>query len=490
MALPAALVPRIAEALEKARRPSVIWLPFQECTGCTESITRAHGATLESLIFDAISLDYQHTLQAAAGDAAEQAREQAMKDNWGKYLLIVDGSIPTGNRRLRHHRRRQQPRRCCTRPPKGAAAIVALGTCAAFGGIPMAEAEPDRRGAGVATIVKDKPIINVSGLPADPGRDHRRADAVPDVRQDPRTRRARPPEGLLRPDDPRPLLSPPVLRAWRVRRDLRRRGRAQGLVPVQARLQGADDLQRLRHRQVERRHELPDRGRPRLHRLLRTATSGTRAASTSRCPTGNWGTAKTVGTAVGVGVALGVASAALSARKRQKDMREEGMTDMTLLEFARGPALHVGDRHLRRRRAVAPRRRTAAAHEEGPLRAAQHRDVEGAAPDRAALLAAAANSSRARRSARSWATRSTSASWSRCCSLVPHVLFFDDVFEGLLGLDFSDVFGFTLADAADRRRHVAERRFARRARRRADPPAHEPGQAADLELRRLLQLVA
>ncbi len=53
MGLSPALAPRVAAALEQARRPSVIWLPFQECTGCTESITRAHGATLESLIFQA-----------------------------------------------------------------------------------------------------------------------------------------------------------------------------------------------------------------------------------------------------------------------------------------------------------------------------------------------------------------------------------------------------------------------------------------------------
>ena len=60
MALPPMMIPQIARALETARRPSVIWLPFQECTGCTESITRAHGSTIEQLIFEAISLDYQH----------------------------------------------------------------------------------------------------------------------------------------------------------------------------------------------------------------------------------------------------------------------------------------------------------------------------------------------------------------------------------------------------------------------------------------------
>jgi len=144
----------------------VIWLPFQECTGCTESITRAHGATLESLIFDAISLDYQHTLQAAAGDAAERAREQAMQDNHGRYLLIVDGSIPTGNAgysTIAGHDNLTMLKEAA----EGAAAIVALGSCAAFGGIPGAA--PNPTGAvPVGEIVKDKPIINVPGCPPIP----------------------------------------------------------------------------------------------------------------------------------------------------------------------------------------------------------------------------------------------------------------------------------------------------------------------------------
>jgi hydrogenase small subunit len=166
MGLPAAMTPRIAAALERARRPSVIWLPFQECTGCTESITRAHGATLESLIFEAISLDYQHTLQAAAGDAAERAREQAMKENHGRYLLIVDGSIPTGNpgfSTIAGHDNLTMLKEAA----EGAAAIVALGTCAAYGGIPGAA--PNPTGAvPVGEIVKDKPIINVPGCPPIP----------------------------------------------------------------------------------------------------------------------------------------------------------------------------------------------------------------------------------------------------------------------------------------------------------------------------------
>jgi hydrogenase small subunit len=50
---------------------------------------------------------------------------------------------------------------------KGAAAIVAMGTCASFGGLPYAF--PNPTGAvPVSDIIKDKPIINVPGCPPIP----------------------------------------------------------------------------------------------------------------------------------------------------------------------------------------------------------------------------------------------------------------------------------------------------------------------------------
>jgi len=157
----------IAEALGNARRPSVIWLSFQECTGCTESLTRSHTPTIENLILSAISLDYHHTLQAASGSAAEAAREQAMRDNDGKFLLIVDGSIPilaggaystiAGITNLQ----------MLQETASHAAAIVAVGTCAAFGGIPFAN--PNPTGAKPVTgIINNKPIVNVPGCPPIP----------------------------------------------------------------------------------------------------------------------------------------------------------------------------------------------------------------------------------------------------------------------------------------------------------------------------------
>jgi hydrogenase small subunit len=40
---------RIAEAATAPGRPPVIWLSAQECTGCTESLLRAHHPTVETL---------------------------------------------------------------------------------------------------------------------------------------------------------------------------------------------------------------------------------------------------------------------------------------------------------------------------------------------------------------------------------------------------------------------------------------------------------
>jgi hydrogenase small subunit len=166
LALPPGMVPAIAAALEKARRPSVIWLSFQECTGCTESLTRSDAASVEDLIFNTISLDYHHTLQAASGTGAEDARESAMKENWGKYVLVVDGSIPTANpgySTIAGISNVDMLREAAA----GAAAIVAIGSCASFGGIP--HASPNPTGAvSVADLIKDKPIINVSGCPPIP----------------------------------------------------------------------------------------------------------------------------------------------------------------------------------------------------------------------------------------------------------------------------------------------------------------------------------
>jgi hydrogenase small subunit len=164
MALPPTAATAIAQGIANARRQSVIWLSFQECTGCTESITRAHSPSIEDLIFDFISLDYHHTLQNASGHAAEEARLQAMHDNAGEYIVVVDGSVPLKDDGIYSTIAGITNLQMLEETVKDAYAVIAVGSCATFGGIPGAN--PNPTGAvPITDIVKDKPVINISGCP-------------------------------------------------------------------------------------------------------------------------------------------------------------------------------------------------------------------------------------------------------------------------------------------------------------------------------------
>ncbi len=63
----------VAAELEKVRRPSVVWLQFQDCTGCTETLLRTSRPSVDDLIFNIISLDYHETLMPGSGKQAEKA---------------------------------------------------------------------------------------------------------------------------------------------------------------------------------------------------------------------------------------------------------------------------------------------------------------------------------------------------------------------------------------------------------------------------------
>ena len=167
MALPPAASVAMADALAKSHRQSVIWLSFQECTGCTESLTRSFSPNIEDIIFNLISLDYHETLQAASGEAAEAARLSAMQANKGKYVVVVDGSVSTLDGGIYSTNAGKTNLQVLKDTAENALAIISVGTCAAFGGIP--HARPNPTGAvAVSEIITNKPIINISGCPPIP----------------------------------------------------------------------------------------------------------------------------------------------------------------------------------------------------------------------------------------------------------------------------------------------------------------------------------
>ena len=156
----------VAKALIAAPRPSVIWLHFQECTGCSESLLRAEHPTLDKLILDVISLDYHETLMAAAGHQAEEARHAAMAANKGKYILVVEGAIPSGERgafcKIGGKTAIELIKECAA----DAAAVIAIGSCASWGGMPSTK--PNPTGASSVAEILGEPVLNIPGCPPNP----------------------------------------------------------------------------------------------------------------------------------------------------------------------------------------------------------------------------------------------------------------------------------------------------------------------------------
>src|SRR3990172_8011059 len=83
------MAPKVAAALAAVKRPTVVWLSLQECTGGVESVLRTAEPTIGDLVLDVVSLDYQHNIMAAAGHHAEAALQDTIAKNRGEYLLVV-----------------------------------------------------------------------------------------------------------------------------------------------------------------------------------------------------------------------------------------------------------------------------------------------------------------------------------------------------------------------------------------------------------------
>jgi len=162
------VVPRMAEALSAAMsKPPVIWIEGADCAGCSESFLANLNPGAADIILDKISLRYHETIMDASGYQAEGVLEDTY--NKGGYVLVVEGAIPTA-----------QGGRFCTvagetfehltrRMAQKAAAIIAVGSCASYGGIPAAD--PLTGAVGVSKLFDgqmDAKIINLPTCPLKP----------------------------------------------------------------------------------------------------------------------------------------------------------------------------------------------------------------------------------------------------------------------------------------------------------------------------------
>jgi [NiFe] hydrogenase small subunit len=148
------------------QRPPVVWLQFGECTGCTEALLRSMYPHIDQLVLEILSVEYHETIMAAAGHQAEEQLHKTIKDHAGKFICVVEGSIPTnyngGWGKIGGRSFLEIGKQVCSK----AAATICMGTCACFGGVPAAAPNPGGyKGVGEALGIK---TLNIPGCPPNP----------------------------------------------------------------------------------------------------------------------------------------------------------------------------------------------------------------------------------------------------------------------------------------------------------------------------------
>jgi len=240
----------------------VVWLQGGACSGCIVSVLNAVSPDIRQLLLEPVvpgrhvNLLFQPTIMAAAGEKAMSVL--AGKEVESGFVLCVEGSVPTAHHAYctigeldgKELTMEEKTRELASR----ALAVVAVGTCASFGGIPGSAPNPTG-GKGVGQVLKDAgistPVINIPGCPPHPDWFVHTVAAVP---------RELPASGGFR------------------RREVRKETRRPRL-PLPTGLQGAGHLRRLPDPDVEQWGELVRGSQRPVHRVCGAGLPGPGLAS-------------------------------------------------------------------------------------------------------------------------------------------------------------------------------------------------------------------
>lgn len=161
---------------------AAIWLQAAGCTGCSVSVLNATNPSIENLLIDEvlpgkhINLRFHPTIMAGSGAPVIEVMEATSRHEKGGYILIVEGAIPTARNGIHGvvGEREGKPVTMLSRVEelaKDALVVIALGTCAAFGGIPAAHPNPTQC-VGMTDILQTRgintPVVNIPGCPPHP----------------------------------------------------------------------------------------------------------------------------------------------------------------------------------------------------------------------------------------------------------------------------------------------------------------------------------
>ncbi|MGS0314821.1 hydrogenase small subunit, partial [Escherichia coli] len=110
---------------------------------------------------------YDDTIMAAAGQQAEQALADVMREYKGNYIVAVEGNAPLNEDGMFCILAGEPFLEKLKRVSADAKAIIAWGSCASWGCVQAARPNPTKA-TPVHKLITDKPIIKVPGCPPIP----------------------------------------------------------------------------------------------------------------------------------------------------------------------------------------------------------------------------------------------------------------------------------------------------------------------------------
>ena len=160
----------------------MIWFQGSTCTGCSVSVLNSVSPSIKNILLDEVipgihlNVRYHATIMAGQGDAVIEEMERTAEEKKGNYVLVVEGAIPLAANGAYGFvgEKGDEPIAMTTHLEhltRDALAVIALGTCAAFGGI--AAGAPNPSGCvGTDEFMKLRgisvPLVNVPGCPPHP----------------------------------------------------------------------------------------------------------------------------------------------------------------------------------------------------------------------------------------------------------------------------------------------------------------------------------
>ena len=168
--------------MNKVVEHPAIGLQGATCSGCSVSVLNGLAPSVKNLLIDElvpgkhVSLRFHATVMAGQGAPAVKVLESAAGGPDAGFILIVEGSVQTGEGglycRVGEKGEEEIPfADWVERLARKASVAIGLGNCGAFGGIPACA--PNPTGAmGVGEFLKlrgvDTPVVNIGGCPPHP----------------------------------------------------------------------------------------------------------------------------------------------------------------------------------------------------------------------------------------------------------------------------------------------------------------------------------